>query len=213
MSWFVELLKQPWFAVSPSPWSLAFYALFGLVGAWILISRWPGIYGIKDDLSSGIKHGSKFYKAWLLAFLDSLFLLFMIVMIQDSIWLWFNTWKWIIPSYSGVATFWNYYVRFVENALGFLLFLLLTYGRFKLRVVSFNWKTLSILLIIVAFTNIVFFLAPDQGWSDWTFAVSHHFPDQIILESFLISHVGYKALIALAFLSMFLRVKLKSNIH
>jgi hypothetical protein len=204
---FLWLLHQPWFAVSPSPWSLAFYALFGLVGARILLAQWPGLY-VKNNveinneinIKSDVIHN---WRAWLRAFLDALFLLFMIVMIQDSIWLLANTAKWIIPLYSGVATFWNYYVRFPENILAFMLFGLLSYGKWRLGVATFNWKTLSYLLIIVGFTSAVFFLAPNQAWTDWTFAVSHHYSDQVILESFLISHVGYKSLIALAFLSLF----------
>jgi hypothetical protein len=184
---FGDLLKQPWFAVSPSPWSLAFYAVFGLIGAWQLLRsgaeyrRWP----------------------WLLAFIDALFLLGMIVFIQDSIWLVCNTFRWILPLYSGMANFWNYYVRFAQNFLGFLLFFLLSYGNLRLRVVSFNRKTLAYLVLIACFTATVFILAPNQAFTDWTFAVHYGYSDCVILEAFLISHVCYKALIALAFLSLF----------
>ena len=186
---FTELLKQPWFAVSPSPWSLVFYAIFGVIGARKLLSsrnylkskRWP----------------------WLIAFIDALFLLGMIVFIQDTMWLFCNTWRWILPMYSGVATFWNYYVRFPENLLGFWLFGLLTYGKWRLRVIVLSWKTLAYLLIIACFTFLVFALAPNQAFTDWTFAVHYGYSDQVILEAFLISHVGYKTLIALAFLSIF----------
>jgi len=157
-------------------------------------------------------HKSK-WNRWIQAFLDSLFLLFIIVLIQDTVWLMFNTAKWIIPLYSGAATFSNYYVRFPENILGLALFTLLTYGLFRSGVARFNWKTLSYLLIIMCFTEAVFWFAPNQAWTDWTFAAHNGFSDQIILEAFLISDVGYKALIALAFLSLFSSVKVKSNIH
>jgi len=184
---FIELLKAPWFAVSPSPWSFAFHIIFGLIGARQLLragakyKRWP----------------------WLLAFIDALFLLGMIVFIQDSIWLVCNTAKWIIPLYSSTANFWNYYVRFPQNLVGFSLLTLLSYGNLRLRVASFNRKTLAYLLFIACFTAAVFILAPNQAYTDWVFAVSYGFSDQVILEAFLISHVGYKALIALAFLSLF----------
>jgi hypothetical protein len=184
---FVELLKQPWFAVSPSPWSMIFYAVFGLIGAWQLL-----------------RSGAKYRRwPWLLAFIDALFLLGMIVFIQDSIWLVCNTFRWILPLYSGVANFWNYYVRFAQNFLGFLLLTLLSYGNLRLRVAYFNRKTLAYLLLIACFTAAVFILAPNQGFTDWTFAVHYGYSDQVILEAFLISHVGYKALIALAFLCLF----------
>lgn len=72
-----------------------------------------------------------------------------------------------------------------------------------------SWKTLAYLLIIACFTALVFYLAPDQAWIDWTFAVHYGFSDQVILGSFLISHVGYKALISLAFLSLFPELRYK----
>jgi hypothetical protein len=148
--------------------------------------------------------GVKYHKwPWLIAFIDAIFLLGMIVFIQDSIWLLANTWRWILPMYSGVATFWNYYVRFAQNLLGFMLFGLLTYDKWRLGVVFLSWKTLAYLIIIASFTFAVFWLAPNQAWTDWTFAVNHDFSDRIVLESFLISHVGYKILITLAFLSLF----------
>jgi len=185
---FSWLFHQGWFAVSPGPWSLIFYAIFGVIGARKLLG------------SSGVKYHKW---PWLIAFIDAIFLLGMIVFIQDSIWLLINTWHWILPMYSGVATFWNYYVRFAQNLLGFMLFGLLTYDKWRLGVVFLSWKTLAYLLIIASFTFLVFWLAPNQAWTDWTFAVSHGFSDRIVLESFLISHVGYKILIALTFLSLF----------
>lgn len=188
---FMWLFHQSWFAVSPGPWSLTFYAIMGVIGARKLNSgRWRRVY---DETRW----------PWLLAFIDAIFLLGMIVFIQDSIWLVINTWRWIIPMYSGVATFWNYYVRFPENLLGFMLFGLLTYGKWRLRVVVLSWKTLYYLLLIASFTFLVFYFSPNQAFTDWTFAVNHSFSDKIVLQSFLVSHVGYKALISCAFLSIF----------
>lgn len=185
---FSWLLHQGWFAVSPGPWSLTFYAIMGVIGARKLLK------------SSGVKYHKW---PWLIAFIDAIFLLGMIVFIQDTIWLLINTWRWILPMYSGVATFWNYYVRFPQNLLGFMLFGLLTYDKWKLCVVFLSWKTLAYLLIIASFTFLVFWLAPNQGLTDWIFAVQKGYSDQVILEAFLISHVGYKILIALAFLNLF----------
>ncbi len=82
--------------------------------------------------------------------------------------------------------------------------------KLRLGVASFNSRALGFLSIIAAFTFLVFWLAPDQAWTDWTFAVHNGFSDEVILESFLISHVGYKALIALVFLSLFSMKKVKS---
>jgi hypothetical protein len=187
---FVDLLKQPWFAVSPSPWSLAFYAVMAAIGSQLLIHR-------------------VHYERWhrLLAFIDALFLLGLIVFTQDTIWLVCNTLRWIIPMYSGTATFFNYYVRFPQNILGAMLMVLLTWGLWRLKVVSIKFQTFLFFICIAVFTALVFALAPNQAFTDWTFAVSYGFPDPVILEAFLISHVGYKALIALAFLSLFNKIE------
>lgn len=185
---FIELLKQPWFALSPSPWSLAFYAIMGIIGGRQLL-----------------KQGAKFKRFQKIsAFLDAIFILGIVVLLQDTIWLLANTWRWIIPQYMGVATFTNYWIRFPQNIVGALFFWLVSaWGEYRAGMFSFKKTTLLAYLAIAIMTFTVFGLAPNQAWTDWTFAVSHGFSDQIILESFIISHVGYKILIALAYLSLF----------
>lgn len=180
-------MKEPWFAVSPSPWSLAFYVIMALIGSQLLI-----------------KAGVKYRRAQrMMAFLDALFILGIIVCLQDTIWLLFNTWRWILPLYSGTATFWNYYVRFAQNMLGLLIGFMLSWHLWKAGFVKFTRETIVWFIQITAFTALVFIMAPGQHFTDWIWAVSHGFPDAIILESFLLSHVGYKLLIALAFKSLF----------
>ena len=184
---FLELLRQPWFAVSPSPWSLAFYAIMALIGSRLLLNL-----------------GAKYRRApRLMAFLDALFLLGIIVFIQDTIWLIINTWRWILPLYSGTATFFNYYIRFPQNIVGTMLLILLTWGLWSSKLVDFRKRTVLWFAVIAAFTFLVFSLAPGQQLTDWTWAISHGYSDLIILQAFLISHIGYKLLIALAFLSLF----------
>ncbi len=183
----IDILKQPWFAVSPSPWSLAFYAIMALIGSQLLI-----------------KAGIKYKRAQrLMAFIDALLILGIIVCLQDTVWLLFNTARWILPLYSDVASFWNYYVRFAQNLLGILIGFLVSWPLWKARIVNFKIETLSWFFVIILFTGLVFIIAPGQQLTDWTWAVSHGYSDGVILESFLISHVGYKILIALAFLSVF----------
>jgi len=183
----MEIIKAPWFAVSPSPWSLAFYFIMAVIGSRLLIMK-----------------GANYRKyPRLQSFLDAFFLLGLIVFIQDTIWLLFNTWKWILPLYSDTANFFNYYLRFPQNILMFVLFYLMVYPRFKKRIVSFNRCTAIVLLLIAVFTGAVFFLAPGQQLTDWTFAISKGFSDSTILQAFLISHVGYKLMIAWAFITLF----------
>ena len=183
--------------------------MFSLIGARILLIRWPDLYADKpysalSDYKNSFLEVAPIitWKGWLQASLDALCLLLMVVLAQDTIWLLCNTFRWILPFYSGVANFSNYYVRFPQNIVGLMLFGLLSYGKWRLGVAYFNWKTLAIFILIACFTATVFVLAPGQAWTDWVFAVNHNFPFQVVLGSFLISGVGYKALIALAFLSL-----------
>lgn len=186
---FIWMLKQSWFAFSPSPWSFAFYAILGFIGGRQLLREGVGA------------HYKRFPK--LMAFVSAIFIMGIVVLIQDTIWLGINTWRWIIPLYMDRAMFGNYWVRFPQNLVGALAFLLLSWGEWKLKFVSFKMSTVFLFGMIALFTFAVFSLAPSQAVTDWVFAVRMGYPDQVILESFIISHVGYKILIALAFLSLF----------
>lgn len=138
-----------------------------------------------------------------MAFLTAIFILGIVVFCQDTVWLLVNTWRWIIPMYSDIATFWNYYVRFAENMLGAVLMFMMSYYEWHSGMISVKKTTIALFAMIAIMTFTVFVLAPNQAWTDWTFAVHYGFSDQVILESFIISHVGYKILIALAYLSLF----------
>lgn len=181
----VELLRQPWFAISPSPFSMAFYAVMAAIGSQLLI------------------HRVNYRRVpMLLGFLDSLFLLGILIFIQDTFWLICNTVKWIIPLYSGVANFWNYYVRFPQNILGALLLLLLTWHLWKSKTVRFKKGTWICLVLIYSITLINFILAPNQAFSDWVFAANHDYADWIVIQGFILN-VIIKVILGLAFLSMF----------
>jgi len=191
---FIELLKAPWFAISPSPVSFAFYLICGALGGWLLLRR-----------------GAEYKRfPWLMAFVESVILLVLVVIIQDSIWLIFNTFRWVIPYYSGVANFWNYYVRLIQNGLGAGLMLFLSYDRFRagfFRVSRLTWLCFGIITIWL-FAQ--FALAPNQAWTDWMFAVSYGFPDWLILQGFILN-ILMKLLLGVAFLSMFQKKHIEDN--
>lgn len=183
---FVWILKESWFAVSPSPFSFAFYTICGILGAWLLIKR-----------------GAEYRRApWLLAFVESLMLIVAFVLVQDTLWLVFNTWKWIVPMYSDVATFWNYYVRFAQNLIGLGMMLFLTWDRWKAGWFRISRINVACFVIVFLWLGIQFDLAPNQAYTDWMFAVANEYPDWLILQGFLLN-VGMKALLAVAFLSTF----------
>ncbi len=191
---FTEFIKQPWFALSPSPFSFAFYLISGLLGAWLLLKR------------------EAQYKRFprLMAFVESVILLVLVVIIQDSIWLVFNTFRWILPYYSGVANFWNYYVRFIQNGMGAGLMLFLSWDRFRagwFRVSRYTWICFG---LITLWLLVQFALAPNQAYTDWMFAVSYGFPDWLILQGFILN-ILMKLLLGITFLSMFQKQQIEDN--
>ena len=190
----VDLLKQPWFAISPSPFSFAFYLIGGILGAWRL-------------LRIGVEY-KRFPRV--MAFVDSLILLVLVVIVQDSIWLIFNTFRWILPYYSDVATFWNYYVRFPQNILGAALMGLLSYPGFKAGWFRVSHKTLFCFSLITLWLAAQFVLAPNQAYTDWMFAVRYGFPDWLILQGFILN-ILMKLLLGITFLSIFQKKQVEDS--
>jgi len=180
------LIKQPWFDVSPNLWSMTFYLICGILGGRILLAK-------------GVQ-----YKRWpvLIAFTDGLFLILIIVLIQDTFWLLFNSLKWV-GQYGSFMTFTGYWIRFPQNLIGLCFLFLCTYGVWKAKVVSFTRTTTFWLGVIIFMMFVNFVLAPDPSWTDYTYAVRVLSPDWHILFSFILSHVVLKVLMALAFLGLF----------
>lgn len=185
MDW-LWLVKQPWFTVSPNIWSMTFYLLCAIAGGRILLA-----------------HGAR-YKRWpvLIAFTDGLFLIGIIVLIQDTGWMLFSTLRWYVL-YGSQMSFTGYWIRYPQNLVGLCLLFLLTYGLWKARLVSFTRHTVFWMVIIWFMMGINFMLAPDPSWTDYTWAVRIQAPDWQIFFEFFLSHVVLKVLMALSFLGLF----------
>lgn len=156
----VDLLRQPWFAVSPSPISFLFYAVLAYFGAKKLLNN-GAIY----------KRGPK-----LMAYVSALLILGILIFIQDTQWLICNTFRWIIPLYCNIATFQNYYVRYPQNILGIILLYMCSYGEFHAHIVTVKKTTLFWMGSAFIFQTLIFMLAPfakldfmDVGCGEWQF--------------------------------------------
>lgn len=185
MDW-LWLVKQPWFTVSPNIWSMTFYLICAIAGGRILLA-----------------HGAH-YKKWpkLIAFTDGLFLIGMIVLIQDTGWMLFNTIRWY-ASYHDLMTFSGYWIRYPQNMVGLCLLGLLSFGIWKTRLASFTRHTVFWMAIIWFIMGVNFMLAPDPSWTDYTWAVRVQAPDWQIFFEFFLSHVVLKVLMGLSFLGLF----------
>jgi len=179
------IIKQPWFDVSPNIVALAWYCLCAVIGARQLLKK------------------GAHYKRWpkLIAFTDGLFLIGIIVVIQDTGWLLFSTLKWY-SLYSSQMSLTGYWIRYPQNLVGLCLLVLLSYGVWTARLVSLTRHTVFWMFIIYMIMGINFILAPDPSWTDYTYAVRVHAPDWQILSGFL-AYLLMKVLMSFAFIGLF----------
>ena len=184
MDW-IWLLRQPWFDVSPNIVAMTWYVLCGIVGGRILLAQ-----------------GAQ-YKRWpqLTAFTDGLFLIGIIVGIQDTAWLMFSTLRWY-GLYSSQMSLTGYFIRYPQNLVGLCLLFLLTWGVWKAKLARFTRTTTFWMFSLMLFMGINFLLAPDPSWTDYTYAVRVAAPDWQIFLGFVF-YLFVKGLMSLAFLGLF----------
>jgi len=179
---YIDILKNPWFYRSPSPWSLIFYLIMTLYGyrklKGIDYARWPGPAGS--------------LLARLVRLTDAFAVFALIIMVQDTLWLTFNTVRWW-PEYHQYMDF-SYFACFLRNGAAAALFFIMTVDKYG-QAWRFNRKTFAAFLVQCGVLGIVFFiLAADPGMTDWTYAIRHNQADEKILAAFLLSHVIMKIL-------------------
>ena len=175
-------MEVPWFALSPSPFSIIFYLLLIFLGMRKLIPK--------------VKY--KRFKH-LILFTDCIFIVGLIVLILDSVWIMIC-----------LARFGLYYPNSVlqlifslgRNLLGIILCYYLIGSFFQRRICSINKKTQFLFYLNAFFMFVWFYLAPSPAWTDWTFAIRYDYPFEVIVSSFLISHLLGKSLVALTYLSI-----------
>ena len=180
-----NLLKQQWFYLSPSPWSLCFYAIMTAYG----------MYKLRHSTYRATKALSAHPQLWyVLTAIDAFFIFAFVLMIQDAMWLLFNTLR-FWPQYSSMMQL-PYFLNFARDGVAALLFFILTLHRYG-SYWSINWKTLGMFALYAAFLAFVAFaLSTDPSMMDWTYAIRFSYSDDRILAAFLLSHVIGKIIIA-----------------
>lgn len=179
----MDLLKNPLFYSSPSPWSLAVYAILALIGSRLILSA------------------GAHYKRWprFMAWLDALLIVVLVVLIQDTLWLVLNTIRWL-PEYGAKMNF-VYWMRYVQNlsALTFIFYVM----RDKFRLYfDFELRTYGVAFLTYAISlSFAFILASDPSFTDWTYAIRFGYSDFRILWGFFMGHIVGKLFIAWMYLS------------
>ena len=189
MTWFTELLKQPWFYPSPSPWSMVFYVIMTAYGVYVLR-----------------KEGALYkHKRLTLLFmsLDSFFIFAIMLMIQDFIWLCINTLR-FWPEYASMMSF-GYFACFGRDAVAAILFGLLVSDKFG-SYWKFSKKTLLLILLYTGFVaSVAFLMSTDPAMMDWTYAIRYGYSDETILVAFVLSHIVGKIIIGFMAASLYIR--------
>lgn len=166
--------------LSPSPFSLAFYAALALYATFKLYR----IYG----------HNYKRLKP-LVALSDAVLMVGFVVVLLDTVWIitCMLRFGWAFPS--SVLQL----VACLFRNLGIVM-LCYVFEKDYLRDRATQWTFITF-VANVAFMAVWFWLSPSPAYTDWTFAFRNGYPLTTVLTSFLISHVIGKALVASMFLS------------
>lgn len=175
----MDLLKAPWFQVSPNIWTIAGWCLMMLLGAWML-ARYEK-RGIKlRDLAA----------AWLV--------LMGLVMIMDLEWVLVDAARWL-PLYPASRDQ-LIFSGLRDLSLG-LVFLLISFRAYVIPGTRLTRWTLLFYALNLIFLIAWFWISPDPSLTDYTFATRHGYSDQRILQAFLISHVLGRFLVLGLFLT------------
>lgn len=167
-----KLNSLPWWALSPSPFSLAFYAILIIIGIRKLI---------KINEYKRFKH--------LVAFSDSFFIVGFAILLGDLSWS-------IICALRFGSMFPKDLLQITlviaRNFVGLLLCYLLVVSNLR-----WTRKTTRYVAVNIMFQIVWFALAAGPQNTDWTYALKNGYSLATIVQAFFVSHVVGKAIVAL----------------
>ena len=176
------MIDVPFWVKSPSPFTLIF---------WLVLALWGNLH---------IKGKIKYKRFPLLAGLtDSIFVVGLMAFSYDTLWVVCQGLKFgsLYP-----ADLFDLFKSLLRN-LGFLgLCTVYCYPLFKKKIIGIKKITLILLGIEVVYFGLWFMFAPNISWTDWTFAIRYNFPNDRVVQAFIISHVIGKLIQGLIFISL-----------
>ncbi len=181
-AFFLSLVELPWYVKSPSPWTVVFWSLLVAYGYF-------HYSGYKDTA-----------KRKIVALADVGLILAFLVLVQDSFFCIGQQVRfgYLYPGdYSAVLSL-------ARNVLGMVFIYPFSVGpaqRSGLIHLGFFHGYYFFVMALCSAVN--FAVAPDPGWTDWTWAIQHGLSFKRVLDAFLISHVGFKALFVPFFVEAF----------
>jgi len=176
-------LEVPFWALSPSPFSIVFYLLLT-------------VYALKQIFKDLVILRKRDY---LLAFTDAVLIVGFVVVYLDTFW--------IVAC--GLRFGWQYpdsvlqlIFAFGRNIAGLIFCYMLIGNYFRQGKLKLTNKTTQLFFLNILFLAVWFVAAPSPAFTDWTFAIRHGYSWNVILTSLFISHFIGKILVAAIFLSL-----------
>lgn len=169
-------MDVPWWALSPSPFSIIFYLILA-----VYITR---------KLLCHVEY--RRFKH-ITAFTDSIFIVGFFVVSLDFIW--------VIVCYLRFSSLYpessfNLILCAMRDLTAVILCYLFTASHFKNKLIKASKTTWTLIFINIIFLTAWFILSPTPAYTDWTYAIRHDYPMSTILTSFLTSHIIGKSLVA-----------------
>lgn len=166
----------PWWALSPSPFTLAF---------WLVLTA----YGMKQLLRKVEYKRWRYYHA----FGEASSTVGFIVLLLDLCWV-------VVCALRFGSMFPNSMMQLalagLRDLVGVIFCYLLIGNYFKTNVLHFKTSTILLVLVNWLFLAVWFIFAPSPAYTDWTFAIKHGYSVGVVALSFLVSHVVGKSLVA-----------------
>lgn len=165
----------PWYAFSPSPWTLVFWAILAIYIVRKILSYYPMLaWDFKTK-----------WKTRIHLYTTALFIIGFFVLSTDNFYILGALWKWgpLFPESQLQLIF-----CLGRNIVGMIFCRIFFLEYVKDKIIVLNRR-----LIIAYGINAMFFIvwfawASSPALTDWTFAIRHDYPAPIIQLSFFISH-------------------------
>lgn len=161
---------------------------------WVVLWLW-GLLHLKDEYYSDVKRIKVLYRL-----VNGAMIVGLVAFSFDSIWIFAQVSKF---GYLFPQDLTEMGVRLIQNIGFFLVCSVFTYHLFKKKVLRINEWFFQWVLLEVFFFIVWFIVAPDPGFTDWTFALRNNYPGHKVLGSFLVSHLWGKMLQGMVFISLF----------
>lgn len=172
----------PWFAYSPSPFSVLMYIVMIIYAAW--------------------KIGKSVNRSRLLRLTDGFFVSGLAVLPTDAAWVLASAVRWG-PLFNFEKHVWPLILCFGRDVAGTVFCLMFVYWLFQQKILKVTKITVAAYILNAVYLVFWFGLSSSPEFTDWTFALRHNAAPAVVLQSFVLSHIIGRIVFMPIFLSLF----------